>query len=161
MEKSELFYTFEHIHQHICISVALLYALKHTHIRPRVTGDNAPRICAQVSFSICTSHFVSRIGRQPYIIIHSFIQVDDCGRTWESGGGTRIMKAVGTTSTIHAHIYMSCIGRETNPGLLCDRRALYHRATDADYKLHRRPLSDKNILRKLISHICKTTRPNK
>ena len=42
------------------------------------------------------------------------------------------MKAVGTSSTIHAHIYMSCIGRETNPGLLCDRRALYHRATDAD-----------------------------
>ena len=46
MEKSELFYTFEHIHQHIYISVALLYAMKHTHICPRVPGDNALRFCA-------------------------------------------------------------------------------------------------------------------
>ena len=70
MEKSELFYTFEHIHhQHIYISVALLYALKHTHIRPRVPGDNARHFSAGKLFSICTSHFVSRIGRQPYIII--------------------------------------------------------------------------------------------
>ena len=134
MEKSELFYTFEHIHQHIYISVALLYALKHTHIRPRVPGDNAPRICAQVSFSKCTSHFVSPIGRQPYIIIiHSFIQAEDCGRPWGKGGGAN-EDYEGRWDNLHhprSYICMSCIGRETHPGLLCDRRALYHWATDA------------------------------
>ena len=108
MEKSELFYTFEHIHQHIYISAALLYALKHTHIRHRVPGDNAPRICAQVSFSICTSTF--RFSHRKatiyhhHSLIHSSRTVGGLGKGGR-GGRTRIMKAIGTeTASMRSHL---------------------------------------------------------
>ena len=134
MVKLELLYscvrisdTFEHIHPHIYISVALLYALKHTHIRSRVPGDNAPQFCAGKLFYMYIT-FLSRIGRQPYIIIiHLFIQVED----WEDLGGVggvgeRGMKAVYLGEPSPSMFIYVCIGRETNPGRLRDRRAFYH-----------------------------------
>ena len=115
----------DHTNSWIKCTKIMCFFYKHYVLQP--SGETFSPPSSPSLLSICTSHFVSRIGMQAYIIvIHTFIQVTDCGRTWERGGGRErgLWRPLGQPPP-STFIYMSAsAGKRT--------RAFYHWTTDAE-----------------------------